>query len=81
MPLAKKDTHSPQWHPLYPCIRSAISLPGGCPGWELHHMAEVEMKMQQLDVSRVDIESRFVELYHQFLTLSWIGYFKMKCLI
>lgn len=40
--------------------------------------AQVEVKMQLLGVNTVDVESRFAESYHQFLTLSWIKNFKMK---
>ncbi|KAB1269196.1 Superoxide dismutase [Cu-Zn], partial [Camelus dromedarius] len=55
---------------------------GSClPCSELHQMAEVEMKMQLLDVLIVEIQSRFIEFCHQSLTLSWIKYFKMKCLV
>lgn len=39
------------------------------------------MKMQLLDVDTAKIESRFIKLYHQSLTLPWIKYFKMKSLI
>lgn len=36
-------------------------------------MAEVEVNMQLLAVDILEIRSRFVELYHQSLTLSWIN--------
>lgn len=37
--------------------------------------------MKLLDVNIVEIESRFIQLYHQSLTLSWSKYSKMKFLI